>query len=138
LKFPDKPFDCESFVVSGRFGYLIAKELKDDGAPIYRFPLLVHPKGAITLEKVGSLPVAAVPAGADLSSTHRRLAVITSAGAYVFTARGNVLTASKSTMFFVPFEHERMEGVTFTPEGLVVSAETGELFLFNATPFRAR
>jgi hypothetical protein len=138
LRFPEKPFDCESFFVSGGYGYLISKDLEDNGAPIYRFPLLVRPRESIPLEKFGVLPVDSEPAGADLSVNRHRLTVITSAGAYVFAARGNILTTEHYTMFFAPFEHELMEGVTFSQDGIVVSSETGGLFLFNAEPFRIR
>ena len=138
LRFPDKRFNCESFFVSGSYGYLISKDLDQGGAPIFRFPLLVRPRDSITLEKVGVLPMESEPAGADLSANRHRLAIITSAGAYLFMARDNVLTSDHPTLFFVPFAHALMEGVTFAGDGIVVSAESGELFLFNDIPFRTK
>jgi len=41
-------------------------------------------------------------------------------------------------MFFAPFEKELMEGVAFAGDGIVVTSETSEIFLFNAKAFRAR
>jgi hypothetical protein len=138
LRFPDEPFDSEAFFVSGGFGYLIAKELNDDGAGLYRFPLGSRGGKTVTLEKVGDLAVTAPVTGADLSRNARHLAVITGAGAYVFSARRKVLTAAETTVSFTPFANDSMEGAAFVGDGLLVSSETGELYLFNEAPFRTR
>jgi hypothetical protein len=136
LSFPDEPFDSEAFFVSGGFGYLISKE--SDGASLYRFRLGSRAGQTITLEKVGEFDVAAPVTGADLSRNSRRLAVITSVGAYVFSARRNVLKAATTTASFTPFENARMEGGAFAGDGLLVSTESRELYLFTELSFQAR
>jgi hypothetical protein len=138
LRYPEAPFDAESFFVSGSYGYIISKDLASNGAPLYRFPLLVRPPESIVLEPYGVLPVERAPTGADLSGNRRRLTIITSGGAYVFSARGNILEADDYTSHFTPFEQDLMEGVTFTKDGAVVSTETGDLFLFNDPEFRTK
>jgi hypothetical protein len=138
LKYPEAPFDAESFFVSGSYGYIISKDLATNGAPIYRFPPLVRPPESIVLEPDGVLPVEREPTGADLSGNRRRLTIITSGGAYAFSSRRNVLEADHYVTHFTPFERELMEGVTFTKDGIVVSTETGDLFLFNDPEFRTK
>ncbi|HMJ90242.1 MAG TPA: hypothetical protein VK530_10520, partial [Candidatus Acidoferrum sp.] len=39
LRFPQKPFDCESLFVWGDFGYVISKVFNDAQAELYRFSL---------------------------------------------------------------------------------------------------
>jgi hypothetical protein len=136
LKFPDEPFDSEAFFVSGGFGYLISKE--SNGASLYRFRLGSRAGQTLTLEKVGEFDVSAPVTGADLSRNGRRLAVITPEGAYVFSARRNVLRAVTTTASFTPFENSGMEGCVFAGDGLLVSSESRELYLFNELPFQAR
>ena len=82
--------------------------------------------------------MAAPVTGASLSRNARHLAVITGAGAYVFSARRKVLTADATTVSFTPFGNDAMEGASFAGDGLLVSAESGELLLFNEAPFRTR
>lgn len=136
LSYPHDPFDSEAFFVSGGFGYLISK--KSNGASLYRFRLGSKAGQTITLEKVGEFDVAAPVTGADLSRDMRRLAVITPVGAYVFSARQNVLKAATTTASFTPFEFAGMEGSAFAGDGLLVSSESRELYLFNEVPFQTR
>jgi hypothetical protein len=138
VRFPGRPFDSEAFLVQGRFGYLIAKELEDEGAPVYRFPLVSGRSRAVTLSRVGHLPVESMVTGADLSANGRRLGLITDGGAYVFSARRNALTAKKRTASFTPFALDQMEGGSFAGDGFLVSAESGELLLFDTDEFRVR
>jgi len=138
VRYPDAPFDAESFFVSGNYGYVISKDLATNGAPLYRFPLLVRPTDTMVLEPYGVLPVEFEPTGADLSGDRRRLAVITDNGAYVFSARRNVLESNGYVSQFVAFDHNTMEGITLTKQGAVVSSEDGKLFLFNAPLFQTK
>src|ERR1051325_959586 len=130
LHYPDEPFDAESLVISHGYGFVISKELTGGEARVYRFKL--NGKQDVTLEPQCKLDVNAPVAGADLTPDNRRLAVITREGAYLFELRGRIPTEGKiEPSLFVPYTHERMEGCCFTRDGLLVTAESGEIFLFN-------
>lgn len=135
LSYPGQPFDAESLVLSTSFGYVISKELNGGEAFIYRFPL--RGKSSVTLEERCRLDVDAPPAGADLTADNRRLAVITREGAYLFQFRQRIPAEGKiSPSVFVPFAHDGMEGCCFTRSGLLVTSESGEIFLFTDPMFR--
>jgi hypothetical protein len=131
----DVRFDAESLLVHRRNGYVIAKELINGAARVYHFPLRAR-GGAFTLEPQCELNVAEPVSGADLSRDARHLAVITRKGAYLFDVQdGLPATGRLEPTLFVPFELDRMEGCCFTPDGLLVTAETGELLLFDNPQF---
>lgn len=137
LSYPGNPFNAESLVISRGYGYIIAKELNGGESSMYRFRL-AH-KSDVTLEKQCRLDVNALPAGADLTTDSKRLAVITSEGAYLFEFNRRIPVDGKiEPSLFVPFVHERMEGCCFTSEGLLVTAETGEIYLFTDPMFHLR
>jgi hypothetical protein len=137
LSYPEDPFDAESLVISRGYGYIIAKELSGGEARVYRFRL--NAKSNVTLEKQCKLNVNAPIGGADLTADNKRLAVITHEGAYLFQLPGRIPADGKlEPALFVPFSHDRMEGCCFTRDGLLVTAETGEIYLFTDGLFRLR
>ena len=137
LNYPGNPFDAESFVVSRGYGYVISKELEAGEASVYRFRL--GSKSEVTLEKQCRLNVNAPPAGADLTADGKRLAVITREGAYLFEFPRRIPTEGKvEPAEFVPFLHDRMEGCCFTRDGLLVTSETREIYLFTNAAFRLK
>jgi hypothetical protein len=131
LEYPDHPFDSESFFVYKSSGYLISKELSRGEVRIYRFPL--NKKGAkFTLEKLGKLNVNDEARGADITRDGKRLAVITGSGAYLFGLTNGIPSDGiLDPVLFVPFDHNSMEGCCFTPDGLVVTSESRDLYLFT-------
>jgi hypothetical protein len=134
LEYPNNPFDAEALVISGSYGYVIRKE--SGNARVYRFRLN---RSTATLEEICELNVGAPVTGADLSADKRRLAVITGAGAYLFSLRrGFPTSGTLEPTLFVPFGKEQMEACTFTREGLVTTAESGEIYLFTDPAFRSR
>ena len=137
LRYPnDEPFDAESLLIHKRFGYIIAKELVDGRARVYRFPC--RPRGGgVSLEPQCELDVGANVSGADLTRDGKRLAIITRAGAYLFQLPGSIPAAGQLIpSLFVPFELDRMEGCCFTRDGLLVTAESGEILLFTQAEFK--
>ena len=44
--------------------------------------------------------------------------------------------AAKGKPFQAKFKHEHIEGCTFVPEGLLVTAESREIYLFTDEAFR--
>jgi hypothetical protein len=135
LNYPGDPFDAESFVVSRGYGYVISKELAGGEAPVYRFHL--GGKSEVTLEEQCRLNVNAPPAGADITADGKRFAVITREGAYLFEFARRIPTEGKlEPAHFTPFVHDRMEGCCFTRDGLLVTSETREIYLFTDPAFR--
>lgn len=135
LHYPNDPFDAESLIVSRGFGYVIAKD--ESPGQVYRFH--VSGKTEATLEAQCALDVSAPPAGADLTPDNSRLAVITSAGAYLFSLPGRVPKAGTvEPALFVPFSFAQMEGCCFTRDGLLVTSEGQDIFLFTDPLFHLR
>ena len=135
LEYPGDPFDAESFFISRGYGYLIRKE--DGNAHVYRFRLSGRTAGQ--LEEQCALNTAAPVTGADISRDNKRLAVITDAGAYLFALPRQVpMEGVLEPALFVPCPIQGMEGCAFTRDGLVVTAEAGQILLFTDLSFRAR
>ena len=136
LTYPNnEPFDSESLLIFRKNGYIIAKNLEGGEARIYRFPL--GRKKQVELIPMCEIDVDAPVGGADLTRDGNRLAVITRIGAYLFPLPGGIPeTGQVEPTLFVPYEFERMEGCAFTRDGLLVTAETGEILLFTDEGFR--
>jgi hypothetical protein len=134
LKYPDGPFDAESFFISRAYGYLIKKE--SGNAHVFRFKL--SGKLAGRLEEQCELNTGSPVTGADVTSDNKRLAVITEAGAYLFALPRRVpMEGTIDPVLVVPYGLATMEGCAFSRDGLIVTAETGEILLFTDPRFRA-
>jgi hypothetical protein len=126
LRFPGKPFDSESLFIHGGYGYVISKLFTKEPAAIYRFAL--NGSEEPTLEKVSDLPVRAPVTAADLSADAGRLAVLSSEGLDVFRIDGDLARAGTSPRETVPLPRRKLEGVCFVPEGLLMTAESREVY----------
>jgi hypothetical protein len=129
-------FNGEAFFVNNGYGYLIGKDLANNGAPVYRFP--ISSPGSFMLQRIGTLKVRSRVTGASVSSDNSALGVVTENGAYLFPINGSALRAFAVQPFFTPLNESSMEGGTFAGDGFLVSSENGDLFLFNQAPFRKR
>lgn len=134
LRFPERPFDCESLFVHGGYGYVIAKLPAGRPAVLYRFPLAAEQP--VVLEAVATLPIVAPVTGADLSPDGRKLAVVARSGAWVFQGAGDPGQLAVTTPHAVAMRGPSIEGCCFTPEGLLATAESREVLLFTDPPFR--
>jgi hypothetical protein len=133
LDYPGSAFDSESFFISHSFGYIIEKE--SGNAHVYRFRLSGRTAGRLVEQC--DLNTGSPVTGADVTKDSRRLAVITDAGAYLFPLPRRVpTTGTLQPTLFVPYALEGMEGCTFTRNGLLVTAETGQILLFTDPLFR--
>jgi hypothetical protein len=135
LRYPEKPFDCESLFVWGESGYLISKVFDDERADIYRFSL-TNAASFQTLEVVAEVKIDSPVTGADISQDGKLLGMVAKNGAYVFRINGDVTRASKGKPFQTKFKHEHIEACTFVPEGLLATAESREIYLFTGEAFR--
>ncbi|HMJ89427.1 MAG TPA: hypothetical protein VK530_06405 [Candidatus Acidoferrum sp.] len=137
LTYPDDAFDAESFFILKSRGYILSRELSNGEARLYRFPL--NKRGAtFELEGLCKFNVDDEPRGADVTADGRRVAVITSSGAYLFTfdKTGFPIDGIVEPTLFVPFSDNSMEGCTFTTEGLLVSSEGRNIYLFTDAAFQ--
>jgi len=136
LRYPKAPFDCESLFVWNDYGYVVSKVFDDERADIYRFSL-TNAAAFQTLEVVAEVKIDSPVTGADISPDGNLLAVLAKNGAYVFRISGDVARAAKGKPHQTKFKHEHIEGCTFVPEGLLVTAESREIYLFEDEAFRS-
>jgi len=131
LRYPIAPRDCESILVLGTNGYLISKVTGNKMAEVYSFPL-EGVEGPITLKPLARLVMDSPVTSASVSPDGKTLAVISKEGAFFFDFDGTFLsTKLLRPRNRVPFSHQSIEGCTFVPDGLLVSAENRDLFLFK-------
>lgn len=131
LRYPDKPFDCEALFVHEGWGFVISK-VTGHNPSIYRFSL---GKASVVqvLEKVTELDMVAPVTAADISADGKQLAVLTNAGLTVYTINADVASAAKAPNVYVPLLHPHAEACCFVPEGVLVTAESREVFLVKPT-----
>ncbi|HEX7861442.1 MAG TPA: lamin tail domain-containing protein [Verrucomicrobiae bacterium] len=134
IRYPGPRVDAESFFVFNGYGYVITKPLLIGAVSMYRFPL--GDDDEYVLEFVASIPAADAVADAALSPDAQRLALVTNEGVEVYFINGNPANVAQSRRVDTEFENNQMEGITFAPEGLLVTAESREVFLFHAPELR--
>jgi len=118
-------------------GYLISKELSGGEARVYSFPLGNRRGKPIELKKLAKLNVNDTTRGADVTPDGKRLAVITGSGAYLFNINRTIpADGILEPALKVDFDHGSMEGCCFTRDGLMVTSESRDLYLFTADEFK--
>jgi hypothetical protein len=137
IRYPGDRFDAESFFVSGAYGYVIDRNPGGNGAQAYRFPL---GRGVnVRFEPQFSVNVEGSVTGATISPDGKRIAVVTSAGAYLFVTDRKLPTEGTLDHYtFVSYPSSSTEGCAFTPSGLLVTGEAREILLFTDEPFRSK
>jgi hypothetical protein len=136
LRFPEKPFDCESLFVWKDYGYVISKLFDGRDARLYRFALSPQTRPAV-LEWVGDLAIRFPCTGADLSQDGKRLAVMTVAGPYLFELPrpGDVSHLADVEPRHVFYTDVHMEAVAFTDAGLLATSESRSVYFFSWKDF---
>jgi hypothetical protein len=135
LQFPGPVFDCESLVVQGDTGWLISKLYGDKRAGLYRFALR-ETAGPQVLEFVTQLTITTPVTGADLSIDGRMLGVVGHSGAFVYHCDGDLSKLGAQKPFHAKFPDRHIEACCFVPDGLLVTAESREIYLFTDPRFR--
>ena len=131
IRYPGEPRDCESLIVVGRNAFLISKLTRNRLAEVFTFAL-DDSAAPISLKPMGRLAVDSPVTAASVSSDGKRLAAISKKGAFLFdfgegfTASGALPLRSR-----IPFPHESIEACDFVPDGLLIAAESRELFLLK-------
>jgi len=137
LKFPQAPFDCESLFVWKDYGYVVSKVFDKAHAQIFRFPLK-DTNAPLTLELVATTKIESPVTGADISADGTLLGLVAKNGAYVFRIDGDVARATKAKPHHTKLKNEHIEGCCFVPEGLLVTSERRNIFLFTDPAFRGQ
>jgi hypothetical protein len=133
VRFPGRPFDCESLFIHGPHAYLVSKSEIGERAAIYRFPIEGAPAD-VTLEKVADLSVRRPVTGADVSPDGKRLALVSSgegASLYLYAIGGDVAAAGKAEPRRVALPPVKVEGVAFTADGILMTAESREVYQYR-------
>lgn len=137
LAFPGKPFDCESLVIWKDHAYVISKVFNDAKAELYRFSL-TNAAPTQVLELLGKLKIESPVTSAAISPDGALLGIMAKNGAYVYRVDGDPARAvGAGKPHHVKLRDEHIEGCTFVPEGLLATAETRAIFLFNDPAFRS-
>jgi hypothetical protein len=128
LSYPERPFNCESLLVHGGFGYVISKEPPGRRAGVYRFPLTLDRRDHV-LESVCELPIDEPVTAADLSDDGRALAVLSQHALHLFRIDGDVKKAAAegAESQKIPIPPLQLEGCCFNPAGVLLIAESGEI-----------
>jgi hypothetical protein len=133
--YPDGPRDAESvFVDPGEAAiYILSK--RDDIPRLYRVPL-ASPKGEVTAEALGEIPVPrATPAdrkprrinwvtSMDVDERGTRLVLVTMARAHVYPRKAGEPWAAvlrRAPMTFGLPDYDQIEGVALTPDGRAIA-----------------
>lgn len=135
LRYPGKPFDCESLFVWKGYGYVVSKVFDDARGQIFRFPLK-DTKESLTLELVATTKIDSPVTGADISPDGRLLALVAKSGAFVYRIDGDVTKVIKGKPHQTRFRHEHIEACCFVDDGLLATAESREMYLFTDPEFR--
>jgi hypothetical protein len=138
LKYPDKPFDAESFFVFKGRGYVISKQINGKNGSVYGFDLAAGGAEPAALQHVCDLPLRSPVTDAAISADGQRLAVMTVTGPNLFQINGDVAAAAKAqpaSVTYFDFKDMNMEGVTFVEEGLLATTEEGQMLLFGNDQF---
>jgi hypothetical protein len=129
LAYPDRPFNCESFFILDGHGYVISKLDPPQRAVVYRFTLSENKKHQ-TLERVCELPIADPVTAADITADGRSLAVLSNHALSLFQIDGDVRKSADAAPRTLPVPPVQAEGCCFNPEGVLIIAESGEIFQF--------
>ena len=131
LRYPTGPRDCESIVVLGTNCFLISKMTRNRLPEVFTFPLQDSTE-LITLKPMAHLLIDSPVTAVAIAPDGKRLAAISKMGAFFFNFDETFPSSGIMRPFRqVPYFHQSMEGCTFVPEGLLVTAESREIFLFK-------
>lgn len=125
LRFPGKPFDCESLFIQKGHAYVVSKHFDGTPAAIYRFAL-EGPRDAV-LQEVLELPVRSAVTAADLTADGKRLAVLSSAGLHLFGVDDDLRSVGEPKL--IPVPAGKLEGICFSTEGLLMTSESRRVYL---------
>ena len=127
LRFAGKPFDCESLFIHAGRGYVIDKLPNSKESHLFSFPLSPS-GGTVILEQLAVLPINHPVTGADISVDGKSLAVISKGGLFLFDVNLNPPKVTERLVKHIKLPKGQFEAICYVPDGLIMTAETGEIF----------
>jgi hypothetical protein len=143
VRYPGEPRDCESIVVVGGNAYLVSKVSKNRLAEVFTFPLQDSAAGLpkttsrspLVLKPLARLAIDSPVTASALSADGKRFAAISKEGAFLFDFSGEFPASGiMRPQGRVSLRHDSTEACDFVPDGLLVAAESRELFLVKIAP----
>jgi hypothetical protein len=107
---------------------VISKTTAGKPAAMYRFALK-HPRKTQVLEKVTDLPTSEPVTAAGITRDASKLAVLCRGMLNIYDINGKIESAADVTPRQFPIPPVQAEGCCFTDDGIVIVAETGEIYL---------
>jgi hypothetical protein len=135
FRFPQGPTDCETLFIHQTNGYVVTKVTDDRKAEVYRFSLQTG-DSVQTVELVARLGIDSPVTGGDISGDGSAVALVSKSGAFLYRIDGDVSRLTTVRPYHQRFRHDSMEACTFVPDGLLATAESRDVLLFTAEPFR--
>lgn len=135
LTYPERPFDAESLVIHQGYGYIISKVHRNRRATMYRFSLAEQKEPAV-LEKFIDLPIYTPVTAASLTRDGKYLAVLSWGTLHVFKVDGKLARVADVQAVRIPLEQLQFEGCTFTDDGILITAESREVYFVPASAYQ--
>jgi hypothetical protein len=138
VRFPGQRQNCEAFFVLNGRGCVVTKAELGGSVTIYDFAL-TNTARSILLQRVTTVDIPGDVTAAAISADSARLAFLTDDGPVVYMINGNLNAIRSSVGYHRPFRADTLiEGATFKGDGLMISSEVGELWLFTDRQFQTR
>jgi hypothetical protein len=130
FRYPNERYDAESFFVLNGYGYIITKQRLNGLVSMFRF--LLGSSSESVLEFVANIAPGNDVGDAALSADRQRLALVTSEGVEIYFINGDPSSVLTAPMFETEYANSFMEGITFVPDGLLITSEEREVLLFDS------
>jgi hypothetical protein len=131
LAFPGRPFDSEALFVWQGHGYVVTKVTGNLRAQVFSFPLTAATE-AVRLEHVATTSVGSPVTAADASADGRLLALVSRAGAFVYSMEGDVRRVRQAKPSRVRVRRPDLEGCAFMGDRLLATTESREILVLLA------
>jgi hypothetical protein len=137
LHFPSGPRNCESIAIFERHAYLVSKR-SNAPAEIFRFPL-TPTTNVVTLEFVTQTTITSAVTCMAISpdAGPKVLALISPEGAFAYRFDHELAQCHSNWTARTRFKNRKIEGCTFTRDGLLSVEENGHMYLFTDPIFRS-
>ena len=134
LQFPGGPRNAESLAIFEGYAYVITK-CSQAPAQVFRFPL-TDTTNDVLLELVAEMTITSPITCMAISPSGKVLAVISPEGAFAYKLDHGLIQCRSNWTARTPFRNAKIEGCTFTPDGLLSVEENGQMYLFTDPIFR--
>jgi hypothetical protein len=136
LHFPSGPRNCESIAIFEGHAYIVSK-WSNAPAEVFRFPL-IPTTNVVTLEFVTQTTITSAVTCMAISpgAGPKVLALISPEGAFAYRFDRELAQCHSNWTARIRFKNRKIEGCTFTRDGLLSVEENGHMYLFTDPIFR--